>query len=192
MLITIVLSISGSLLAAAFFKTKFGDSFVITLGAIISFLYLFYIFDNLYIGFLIAIGLCICSYLATIIALLTKKIELSSFCNCFFSPGFFTMFILFVVYRVFVRNSVPILWDELRLWAAVPKALFMTDALQVGKGAYIFPHMQSYFPGLALLQYFFQKANLVYKEWLTFYVYAILGASFFLPAVENVKRSSES
>lgn len=84
-------------------------------------------------------------------------------------------------------NNLVGLWDELRLWAAVPKAMYATEQLQVGADALVFRIMQPYPPGMPLLVYFMTSLTPVFRQGSIFAVYGILFYTLLLPAFQNLK-----
>lgn len=87
------------------------------------------------------------------------------------------------------RNNQVILWDELRLWGAYPKILFYTENLQLGDFSMLFEGMDSYFPGMPLLAYFFLKCGGGFRESQIFFAYGIFAASILVSCLCNIKRN---
>lgn len=103
------------------------------------------------------------------------------------TPALFLFVGLSIVFLIYAAGLKPSVWDELRLWAAMPKALHGTGALQVGEGSLLYSTMQSYPPGIALLSFFFTSLSGSYSYGSTFAVYWIFAASLVLPALRNMK-----
>ena len=61
----------------------------------------------------------------------------------FFTPGTAVYLCLCLIFLIFFSGNVVSRHDELRLWAAVPKAIHETGKLQLGEGSPIFSAMQS-------------------------------------------------
>lgn len=103
------------------------------------------------------------------------------------TPALLLFVALSIIFLIFAAGLKPSVWDELRLWAAMPKALHATGALQVGEGSLLYSTMQSYPPGIALLSFFFTSFSGSYSYGSTFAVYWIFAASMVLPALRNMK-----
>ena len=101
------------------------------------------------------------------------------------SPGIVFFLLLSLVFIVYALNLKPAVWDELRLWAAMPKALHFTESLQVGEGSLLYTTMQSYPPGMALLVYFFTAFSGSFTYGSIYVVYWLFMASLVLPALKK-------
>lgn len=104
-----------------------------------------------------------------------------------FSPGICLFLALTLFFLLYLRNNVSFRWDELRLWAAMPKALHETQALQLKEDALIFPNMRSYPPGMHLLCWLFTFFQRDFREYQLFVTYALLMAALWLPALADLK-----
>lgn len=137
---------------------------------IIVVLYLFYIVSLLEYGrvTLLLIGLIL--IISTI-----RKYGWRRYLHHFIDSSCFTCLFLLTIFVYFftLENRVE-LWDEMRLWAAVPKAMHRTGQLQLGSDAYIFDIMQSYPPGISLFQYFTMSFSESFNENELFVSYAVL------------------
>lgn len=102
-----------------------------------------------------------------------------------FSPGIVLFLLLALVFIVYASNLKPAVWDELRLWAAMPKALHFAETLQVGEGSLLYTTMQSYPPGMALLVYFFTAFSGSFTYGSIYVVYWLFMASLVLPALKK-------
>ena len=101
------------------------------------------------------------------------------------SPGIVFFLLLSLVFIVYALNLKPAVWDELRLWAAMPKALHFTESLQVGAGSLLYTTMQSYPPGMALLVYFFTAFSGSFTYGSIYVVYWLFMSSLVLPALKK-------
>lgn len=90
-----------------------------------------------------------------------------------------------VLFLLFFSGNFVTRHDELRLWAAVPKAIHATGKLQLGREVPIFSTMQSYFPGLAMLGAFFTAFCPRFSEGALFVGYACFALVFLLPALSG-------
>lgn len=166
------------------FKKKISDCIPISAFSIIFFLYLFYICSQLYIGMLALVCLISASSVYCIYkAARNQKNTLS----LIFQPAI----LIFLVYVFFVYNYTNdyhvILWDEERLWGAVPKAMHATGQLQLGKNAEIFEAMQSYPPGMMLFEFFLTAFGKQFFENQLFAGYAVFAVILFMPAMRDLK-----
>ena len=101
------------------------------------------------------------------------------------SPGIVLFLLLSLVFIVYALNLKPAVWDELRLWAAMPKALHYAESLQVGEESLLYTTMQSYPPGMALLVYFFTAFSGSFTYGSIYVVYWLFMASLVLPALKK-------
>lgn len=145
-------------------------------------LYLFYVVNQLLIGFYVSIGLLLACWAAGLWLHLRRFSKEKWF--CFVSPGSVVFLVSLIIIWLITRQSQPRQWDELRLWAAVPRALYFSDELQLGPDCLTYPMMQSYYPGIALFQYFFQKLGPAFNENGLFYAYAFLGLTLMIPCCQ--------
>ena len=156
---------------------------VVFTGTIV-FLYFFYCVNLLFVG-RIALYVCMGILLAAGIFRLVRKKEGKTFWKSIFSPGICLLLILSVLFVIFSTKLKPSVWDELRLWAAMPKALHYSQSLQVGEGSLLYSTMQSYPPGMALLVYFFTSFSGGFSYGSIFAVYFIFAAALILPAMKE-------
>lgn len=185
-LLAILLS-TGSFFGACILKQKFEEILPFTLIGIIFILYPFYIINKLKIGYITVLVMCTIIYVISIYYIIKQK-NLNDSIKRFFTPGTAVFAIILLAIYVLTRGRYVILWDELRLWAAVPKVLFCTDTLQFGKDAIIYKQMQYYPPALSLLQYFWFKTMGDFAESQLFLVYAMLVASLFMPMLKKMSN----
>ena len=150
----------------------------------IVFLYLFYCVNLLFVGRIVLyVGIAVL-FAAGIVRLIRKK-EGKAFWKSFFSPAIVMFLILSVLFLIFCADLKPSVWDELRLWAAMPKALHFSQSLQVGEGSLLYSTMQSYPPGMALLVYFFTSFSGGFSYGSIFAVYFIFVCALVLPAMKD-------
>ncbi|MBR2842128.1 MAG: hypothetical protein IKF06_02495 [Lachnospiraceae bacterium] len=156
---------------------------VVITGTIV-FLYLFYCVNLLLIGRIVLYAGIAVLFAAGLFKLIKKK-EGKAFWKSFFSPGIVLFLIFSVLMVIFCENRMPSVWDELRLWAAMPKALHFSQSLQVGDGSLLYSTMQSYPPGMALLVYFFTSFSGGFSYGSIFAVYFIFVCTLVLPAMKE-------
>lgn len=191
-ILPLILIFSGSFFSAVFFKKNVEESIPITIMSIILFLYIFYCFDKLLLGFYLVIFVCTCMYLSLIYLIKKNGFKQSWIYlkKYLVTPPLIIFIILCIIFFIITRNNTVMLWDELRLWGAYPKVLFYTDKLQLGNYSYLFPIMRSHTPGMPLFVYFIEKFNRSFSEPNIFFAYAIFCSSLFMPALKKLKWKS--
>ena len=151
--------------------------------SIITFLFPFYCFDMLRTGRNLLLILFV---VISIWAL--HKIKWRELClGKIFTPGIFIYVVACLIIVMLTKDNFVSLWDETRLWGAVPKALWYTETLQLGEEALIYPIMQSYYPGMPLLVYFMTSIGSEFSEWQIFAIYGIFVLSLLIPAFRKMK-----
>lgn len=164
---------------------KTEEIFVVSIFSVIIFLFPFYCLNILIIGkILIYILLFVltCFFAGKWLKDL-KNIRPAAIV----SPGICVIGIVSIFYILYLHDNKIELWDELRLWGAVSKAMHATDALQIGKESAIYPIMQSYPPGMPLLVYFFTGLSDNFAEYQVFYVYAFFFGALLFPIAKDIK-----
>lgn len=160
--------------------------FTLSLSTIII-LFLFYCNDLLFAGRMTVYALLLTLLIIAIIigvrkSMLSVKKILSSI-----SPSLIIFAIIGVVAFFYTDGHKVGMWDELRLWGAVPKALYETESLQLGSNVDIFPIMQSYPPAMPLFVYFFVSLSSSFNESNIFCLYVIFYALIFLPGFKKLE-----
>jgi hypothetical protein len=184
---------SGSVLTVIHTKRRAEEAIPFTITAIIGILFLFYIVNKLLIGYYIILVIIIAIYLYAACIILYKgpikkeKGSIRQYAKRLFTPGIAIFTVLFLVLDVITHDNLVGTWDELRLWAAYPKALYFTNQLQLGSDALIYNIMQAYPPGMALFQYFIQRLSGCFVEAKLFWAYGIFTVSVLLPALRNIQ-----
>lgn len=92
------------------------------------------------------------------------------------TPAFTVFCFTSAFYLLYTADNYSINWDELRVWSAMPKAIYETKQLQLGPGALIFDsgdNMQTYPPALPLFANFFLSASKDFVESYLFLAYAV-------------------
>lgn len=183
----LIMLMASSVLLASARKDQAENVFPCLLLSVIMILYPFYCFDRLQLGKALVYGMITLTWILSAAVILRQKRPLIRSVMQTLSPGVF----LFAAYCGFVfcytQGNLVGLWDELRLWGAVPKALYATDALQLGADALIFGAMQAYPPGMPLLVYFMESLSPSFSESYVFLVYGIFFGAMLLPALKNLK-----
>ena len=172
-----------TILLAALMKEKAETVFPGVLLAVIGILYPFYCLDLLRVGRLALYCLLAAAALHSVVKLRKNPGRILSA----ITPGICLYGALCLFYAAYTRNHLVGLWDELRLWGAVPMALYATEALQLGENALIFEIMQPYPPGMSLLVYFIQSIAPEFQEGMIFAVYAMFFSAMLLPVLKGLR-----
>ncbi len=146
-------------------------------------LYPFYCFNALWLGRNVVIVLMI-----VIITYSIWKNGIKGFLSKF-TPGIFVFLLICIAVILITMDNFVWLWDETRLWGAVPKALYYTHKLQLGEYALTYRNMQSYPPGMPLLVFFLESFSHTFREWQIYMIYGVFAASLILPAIKRLKWS---
>lgn len=183
----LIMLMAASLFLAAAMKEKAETVFPCTLLSVVVILYPFYCLDKLQLGLVLVYAALLAAVAVAFGVLLKEKRPLLRSILDVLTPGVFiyALFCGFVFF--YTRGNLVGLWDEMRLWGAVPKALYTTHALQLGKDALIFGNMQPYPPGMPLLVYFMEALSPTFSEGYIFVVYGIFFGAMLLPALRNLQ-----
>ena len=187
-IINLLICLAASWALGRILNRRIEECVPVTFMGTIVILYFFYLFNLPVIGrFFVYAGM-----LALFIAALLKHFKDESTTirtNYFFpeilTPGILLLVVMAFVFMIYAFKLKPAVWDELRLWAAMPKALHFSQNLQVGEGSLLYSTMQSYPPGMALLIYFFTAFSNTFSYGSIYVVYWIFLASLVLPALRK-------
>lgn len=182
-----LLALSSGSAFGAMYNKKFEETLPITVMGSMIFLYIFYIFNHLFLGLYILWAVMLLCYLLFIYKFIksTKDIRKNILKNIF-TPGLLIFIIVFCAITVITRGRFVLLWDELRLWGAYPKILYYDGSLQLGNNIQLMSKMQSYEPGVPLFQFLFAKSAGYFIESNLFLVYALLGVTTFLLITKKI------
>ncbi len=147
-------------------------------------LYVFYCLNLLIVGRSLVYLLMAALVLGAVVKLIKNK--KNQRWEKIFTPAVGLFLLLAIFFYIYSMNLKPAVWDELRLWSAMPKALHFSPYLQVGEGSLLYSTMQSYPPGMALLTYFLTSLQKNYYEFSPFFTVAVFGLALFLPALKNI------
>ncbi len=158
---------------------------IIFMGTIVV-LYVFYCMNFLHVGrFFVYAALLELIIMGAILIFKSEELK-KNFFNDYFTIPIALFIFLSIAIIIFAHNLRPNLWDELRLWAAEPKAMFYIGKLQIGNDAVLYPEMQSYPPAMSLLAYFFISLSGKYFEATPFISMAIFGFALIISALKNI------
>lgn len=168
--------LTGSLGFAGIAKRKPEECIPVCISCAVFWLFLAYCMGVVRIGLVL---LCILFVLLFLLALKEKTISIRSVCT----PGMIVWVGLCLLFICFLSDNLVRLHDELRLWGAVPKAIHMTGKLQLGKDVHTFSIMQSYLPGLPLIEYFFSAFTESFSEGALYIGYSCVAMAFLMPSL---------
>lgn len=168
-------------------ETKPEEYFFCGIATVIAVLYPFYCLDLLRIGRYVVYALFGVVAVFSLWKLCLKRKSLAGNLKEMVSPGVVLFWVLLVFYVLFLHDRWVSLWDELRLWGAVPKALYATERLQMGEEALIFSIMQSYPPAMQLFAYFVTALAPNFPEYQIFLCYAVFYLALIIPSLRNVR-----
>lgn len=188
MIIALILILAVSVLLAAARQEKVETILPCVVLTVISVLFPLYCLDHLTAGRFLVYVIMTAVMIGCAVTLIRQKRLLPGVKNVL-SPGLVLYVSLCAFVLLYTKDNLVGLWDELRLWAAVPKAMYMTEQLQVGTEALVFRIMQPYPPGMPLLVYFMTALSPDFQQAHIFAVYGILFFTLLLPALKNVKWS---
>ena len=181
--------VSGSLLAAAVSKRRFEETLPLTCGGIPVLLFFGGLVFGLRAAFLLVL-LASAGMVVFSVAWLIRKRSWRETAGRFLSPGFL-LFCVFFVSLLWIHRDRPANgFDEFSHWMDVVKAMTALDDFGTNPEAHIL--FRDYPPGMALFEYFFQKAHLLvapgagFTEWLCYPAYQLLAFSFFFPALKKL------
>lgn len=169
---------------ASFFEQKFEMAIITAHCAIISVLFIFYVLNILNIGFYL-----VCSLFGIgVFCGIYKSIrfnKVKSTLKLVWRPAAMIYFmLLFFVYLTVRMNTVNLI-DELHLWGALPKILFIQNGrLQLENTMLL--GFQDYIPGMSLWLFFLERLNGQFSEALLYFGYAALGGAMLLPMCERI------
>ena len=106
------------------------------------------------------------------------------------TPAFVVFCCTAVFFLLYTADNRSINWDELRVWSAMPKAIFETKQLQLGPQALIFDsadNMQTYPPALPLFSVFLLSASPVFVESYIFLAYAVFVSAITILPFHNLR-----
>lgn len=177
----------GCLFFSTVFKKKLEETIAPTIFAIITVLYIFYSFNKLRSGYIFTLILILSGGVYSLFSIIKNKRIMATVNNLL--TGGLLAFLAVTIVIYFITQGVRVqLWDDLRLWGAVPKVLFYNGDLQLGPEAMIFKTMQSYYPGMQLFAFFITKTMGVFYDGGVYFAYGILGISMLVTVVSHSKK----
>lgn len=151
--------------------------------SIITVLFFFYCADMLFLGRMTVYVLLVAASVGSLLVVKRKDGRISFDIRCVFSPAMCVFVLVCGMMCLYTSGMHTIFFDDLRLWAAVPRVLWSTERLQLGENSAIYLLMQSYPPGMPLFVYFLSALAPVYHEFYAFWCYGIFAAILFVPSM---------
>ena len=161
------------------------DTIPVVFTGTIVFLYGFYCVDLLLVGRIlvyVAYGILV----GIAIFFICRKKYQGKITYLIVTPGMVFFAVLTVFFFLWLSRMQPSVWDELRLWAAGPKAIHFAESLQVGDGSLLYGTMQSYPPGMSLFVYFLTALTASYPDAAPFVAMPVLATALVLPAFSGM------
>lgn len=179
-LIPLALLTLCALAVGALLGRKFEEALPVVVLSAMLVLYAFYAFNLLLIGRLLVIAAC-AALPAAAAARFARRRGFAAFVkSSVLTPQMAVYIGLAALFFFLSRGKLVSIWDDLRLWGALPKALHAYGTLQFGENASLYAFSQSYPPAVPLLGYFFTSFSPVFSEGALFFARAYLGLSLLL------------
>ena len=157
---------------------------VVVLGTMLV-LYAFYAFNLLRIGRIAVIAVCAVLPLFAAYRMIRRRDAAAFVKYNIFTPQMLVYVGLTIFFYFLSLGKLVAIWDTLRLWGALPKALHAFGTLQFGENAALYSFSQSYPPAMPLLGYFFTSFSPVFSESALFFTRAWFGLALLLPLIRN-------
>lgn len=181
---------AGSALGAACFKRRYEEWLPVSCAGIVVILFGFGLAGALKAGFYAVIILCAAAWLTAIgYALFTKTCR--AFLRRLLTPGFFFFALLLALLYGLNRGKLADEIDEFSNWVSVVKVMTVIDGFGANQPAAAL--YASYPPGVALFEYFFQKAALLlspdagFREDLVYLALQVYSLSFLFPFLSGLR-----
>ena len=185
MAIVLVMMAVSAVALAIVTGRKTEDTLPVIFTGTVVLLYGFYCVDLLLVGRIlvyIAYGILV----GIAVFFICKKKYQGKITSLIVTPGMVFFVALTVFFFLWLSRMQPSVWDELRLWAASPKALHYATSLQVGEGSLLYGTMQSYPPGMSLFIYFLTALTASYPDAAPFVAMPVFAAVLVLPAFSGM------
>ncbi|NLC96397.1 MAG: hypothetical protein GX675_02375 [Erysipelotrichaceae bacterium] len=184
LLLFMILS-SGSVFVTTFFNRKYEETVPLTIFSIIFILFFSGVFGFLNLGVYIIYVISLLLYFLSIFKYIKTKKDNNVLQNTF-TPAFFIYAFTFLLLFWGNYNRVACNWDEFSHWADIVKAMYTIN--DFGTNPLSNSLFKSYPPAMALFQYFIQKLNGGFSEWLLYFSYQIISFSLFIPFLKDLKH----
>jgi hypothetical protein len=176
----------GALAAASVLNRKIEETLPVTMLGAMLVLYGFYAFDLLRLGRAAVIAACAALIAAAAVKLFLRHGLAAFVKGSVLTPQMAVYAGLTVFFYFLSQGKLVGVWDELRLWGSLPKALHAYGTLQLGAESSLYAFSQSYPPAMPLLQYFFASFSPVFSEGSLFFTRAWFGLALLLPLTRGM------
>ena len=183
LLVPLFCIISISTFLALILKTKITKTFFLALSLIILTLFFSGILGfrgSLFFGYCIILIFSLFSIIFSIKKLVHERNKIKEI-SLWFGISIFLMFILFALFLNYNRMFSE--WDEFSYWGSVVKGMFSIDSLATHKDSTLL--IESYIPGMPLLQYFFTRS---FKQFVEFPSFIALNTFFFSLIITFIEK----
>ena len=168
------------------FDRRFEAALPVVVLSVMLVLYGFYAFNLLRIGRILAIAASAALPVVAVLRGLRRRTLAAYLKDAALSPQMAVYLALLVLFYFLSQHKLVGIWDTLRLWGSLPKALHAYGTLQFGADASLFSFSQSYPPAMPLLQYFFASFSAVFSESSLFFTRAFFGLALLLPLTRGM------
>lgn len=165
-------------------RLRFEDAVPAWMAATVIWLLLWYCLGWLHWGLYLA--LIITGAAAVRVLMQRRDVTLQGWLRRLVTPQLLVLALALGGVVLLTQGRLVSLWDELRLWAALPKLMYFSGDLQVGQNVDLLPSMQTYIPGMPLWLFFVQAFGPRFVEWRLFFAYAAFGVILLLPITRRL------
>ncbi len=163
-----------------------GEMLPFTVFSIILYLYFFYCVNLFRVGTMLLFPVLGAFLVYAAVRAVQGKISLKKK----LTPAFAVFCCTSAFFLLYTADNYSINWDELRVWSAIPKAIYETKELQLGTGALVFDtpgyNMQTYPPALPLFANYFLAAARTFAESYIFLAYAVFVSAITVSPFRNL------
>jgi len=185
-ILPLVLITLAALAVGYWFDRRFETALPVTVLGVMLVLYAFYAFDLLRVGRVAVIAVCAALPAAAAVRMVRRRDAAAFVKSAVLTPQMALYLLLIVLFFYLSRDKLVAIWDELRLWGSLPKALHAYGTLQFGEDASLYSFSQSYPPVMPLLQYFFVSFSSVFSEGALYFTRAWFGLTLLLPLTRGM------
>lgn len=183
LLVPLFCIVSISTFLALILKTKITKTFFLAISLIVLILFFSGVLGfrgSLFFGYCIILMFSVFSIIFSIRKLVNERDKIKEI-SLWFGISIFLMFILFALFLNYNRMFSE--WDEFSYWGSVVKGMFSIDSLATHKDSTLL--IESYIPGMPLLQYFFTRS---FKQFVEFPSFIALNTFFFSLIITFIEK----
>ncbi len=177
-----VLSIGG-IFGSVYLNKRYEEMMPMSVMIIIFILFIFYMLNIPLIGFYL---IHFINYILLIMSarkFYRDKDKRKEYIGNFFTPGLLIFGIVVFLIYLATKGNYVMLFDELRMWGAYPKSIFITNKLMIGENLFF---STEYYPGMPLFQYFFARNYGSFVEAHLYISYGIAVLSLLIPITKKI------